>query len=73
MWRLLRKTNSSSRQRGGLIPIHINGLGTGEYLFMSPLRGPKRRVTVLARSAVSRQPARIGAVEQGRGIENPHC
>jgi hypothetical protein len=34
-------------------------------------RGPKPRITELARLAVSRQPARTGAAEQ-EAVDNPH-
>jgi hypothetical protein len=34
MWRLLRKTNLSSRRRGD--PRHINGIGTNKNLIMGP-------------------------------------
>jgi hypothetical protein len=36
MWRLLRKTNPSSRRRGSTISKHINGLEPNKNLVMSP-------------------------------------
>jgi hypothetical protein len=36
MWRLLRKTNPSSRRSGDPISKHINGLGKKKNLVMGP-------------------------------------